>query len=336
MAVWGPSSSVARAALRDNLVEAPGKLVGTIRLPTFRAAHGQVILRGDALTSHARPATYRKNLMANDRKQNVQFLVFDIEAIADGTLISKVRYPREGLSPLEAIARYRKELLDTTGKDVLPVTFMQPISVAVAKIDSDYRLLDVAVLDAPQFRPHVIARHFWQGWNSYGRPTLVSFNGRGYDLPVLELAAYRYGYSVPAWFNVEARSFEQSRNRYNSEAHLDLFDLISNFGAARLSGGLNLLANLIGKPGKAGVDGSQVQDMYDRGETTAINDYCRCDVLDTYFVFLRTRVLLGKITLETEHELVAATKKWLEEQSATLPIYAHYLSHWGDWQPPVD
>jgi predicted PolB exonuclease-like 3'-5' exonuclease len=206
-------------------------------------------------------------LMSTERKQNVQYLIFDIEAIADGDLVSKIRYPKESMQGPEAIARYRAELLATTGKDVLPVTFMLPISVAVAKVDADYRLLDLAVLDAPQFRPHVIAKHFWQGWNGYGRPTLVSFNGRGYDLPVLELAAYRYGYSVPAWFNVEARAYDQSRNRYNLEMHLDLFDLLSNYGAARLSGGLNLLANLIGKPGKAGVDGSQVQDMYDRGES---------------------------------------------------------------------
>lgn len=272
----------------------------------------------------------------NHARQDVQYLIFDIEAIADGELVSKIRYPKEGLAGPAALARYRAELLADTGKDVLPVTYMLPISVAVAKVDAEYRLLDLAVLDAPQFRPHVIARHFWQGWNGYGRPTLVSFNGRGYDLPVLELAAYRYGYSVPAWFNVEARSFEQARNRYNNETHLDLFDLMSNYGAARLSGGLNLLANLIGKPGKSGVDGSQVQDMYDRGESVAINDYCRCDVLDTYFVFLRTRVLLGKLTLDAERQLVDDTKIWLQEQSTTIPVYAHYLSHWGDWHPPVD
>jgi hypothetical protein len=271
-----------------------------------------------------------------DRNPKVEYLIFDIETIADGDLVAKIRFPNEGLLPEEAIARYRATLLAETGRDVFPVTFMLPISVAVAKVDADYRLLDLTVLDSPQFRPHVIARHFWQGWNHYGRPTLVSFNGRGYDLPVLELAAYRYGLSVPAWFNVEARSYEQTRNRYNIEAHLDLFDLLSNFGAARLSGGLNLLANMIGKPGKVGVDGSQVQGMFERNECSAINDYCRCDVLDTYFVFLRTRVLLGKLTIDAERELVASTKQWLEERSASLPVYSHYLSHWGDWRPPMD
>ena len=275
-------------------------------------------------------------MTTTDRKPQVSYFIFDIETIADGDLVAKIRYPKEGLSPADALNRYRAQLLAETGKDVLPVTFMLPISVAVAKVDEAYRLLEVAVLDSPRFRPHVITRHFWQGWNAYGRPTLVSFNGRGYDIPVLELAAYRYGYSVPAWFNVDARAYEQSRNRYNSFAHLDLLDLLSNLGASRVSGGLNLLANLIGKPGKSGVDGSQVQGMYEAGEVIAINDYCRCDVLDTYFVFLRTRVLLGKLTLEEEQKLVSEAKTLLEEQSESIPAYKHYLSHWGDWQSPAD
>ena len=280
------------------------------------------------------PGTPR--MTTTEQKSQVAYFIFDTETIADGDLVSKIRYPKEGLSAQDALARYRAQLIEETGKDVLPVTFMLPISVAVAKVDAEYRLQDVAVLDSPRFRPHVITRHFWQGWNAYGRPTLVSFNGRGYDIPVLELAAYRYGYSVPAWFNVEARQYEQARNRYNSHVHLDLLDLLSNFGAFRISGGLNLLANLIGKPGKSGVDGSQVQGMYDSGQVVAINDYCRCDVLDTYFVFLRTRVLLGKLTMDDEHRIVAETKAWLEQMSETIPAYKHYLSHWGDWQPPTD
>lgn len=275
-------------------------------------------------------------MSGSDRKSQVSYFIFDIETIADGDLVAKIRYPNEGLSAADALTRYRAQLLAETGKDVLPVTFMLPISVAVAKVDADYRLQDVAVLDSPKFRPHVITRHFWQGWNAYGRPTLVTFNGRGYDIPVLELAAYRFGYPVPSWFNVEARTYEQARNRYNTQSHLDLLDLLSNFGATRISGGLNLLANLIGKPGKTGVDGSQVQGLYEAGDVVAINDYCRCDVLDTYFVFLRTRLLLGKLTIEEEHRLVNETKVWLQEQSETIPAYRTYLSHWGDWLPPTD
>jgi predicted PolB exonuclease-like 3'-5' exonuclease len=267
---------------------------------------------------------------------SVAYLIFDVEAVADGELVSRVRYPSDALPGADALARYRAELIEQTGRDVLPPTYMLPISVAVAKVSSDYRLLDLAVLDEPQFRPHVIAKGFWQGWRHYGRPTLVTFNGRGYDLPLLELAAYRYGFPLPDWFNVEAKSYEQARNRYNSAAHLDLMDLFSNFGASRVSGGLNLLANLIGKPGKTGIDGSKVQDMYDAGRAAEINDYCRCDVLDTYFVFLRTRVLLGKLPLEREQEIVDETKAWLESHASDRAAYAHYLEHWGDWRLPAE
>jgi hypothetical protein len=268
----------------------------------------------------------------------VSYLIFDCEAIADGDLITRVRYPNEALTGPLAIRRFRDEVLAERGdgKDILPVTFMLPISVAVAKVDAQYRLIDLSVLDAPQFRPHVITRHFWTGWTKYERPTLVSFNGRGYDLPLLELAAFRYGLSVPYWFNVEARSYEQARNRYNIEAHIDLYDLLSNFGAMRLAGGLNLVANLIGKPGKTGIDGSKVQDMYDSGQVQEINDYCRCDVLDTYFVFLRSRVLLGKLKLDEEQKLVADVKAWLESKAEAVTAYAHYLSYWGEWHPPDD
>ena len=272
----------------------------------------------------------------NTHKPNVSFLVFDVEAVADGELVSRVRYPRESLSAAEAIARYRAERLEQTGSDFLPPTFMLPISVAIAKVAADFQLIDLTVLDAPRYRPHVITRLFWQGWTHYHSPTFVTFNGRGYDIPVLELAAYRYGLSLPDWFNIEARSFEQSRNRYRTESHLDLMDLFSNFGAARMTGGLNLLANIIGKPGKTGIDGSQIQDMYDAGKAEEINDYCRCDVLDTYFVFLRSRVLLGKLTLEQEQATVLETKRWLEDRAETNAAYAHYLEHWGDWYPPAD
>ena len=268
--------------------------------------------------------------MAQDE---VGYFVFDVEAVGDGELISRVKYPDRGFSPGEALDAYRQELIADTGKDVLPPTFVLPIAVAVAKVAPDYRLLDVVSIDAPRYRPHCIVRDFWRGWQRYRHPAFVTFNGRGYDLPVMELSAFRYGLALPDWFNVEDKSYEQRRNRYNGAAHIDLMDLTSNFGAMRMVGGLNLLANLIGKPGKTGVDGSKIQGMYEAGEAGAINDYCRCDVLDTYFVFLRTRVLLGKLPLEREKQLVDEAYAWLKAR-ADNAAYAHYLEHWGDWMPP--
>ena len=180
----------------------------------------------------------------------------------------------------------------------------------------------------------MITKHFWDGWKAYKKPTLVSFNGRTFDIPLMELSAFRYGISIPEWFNIHERSYDQKRNRYNQGSHFDLQEVITNFGTTRLSGGLNLMANLIGRPGKMGVAGHMVQNMHDNGELEAINNYCRCDVLDTYFVLLRTKLLTGEINFEREQELIANTVEWLKSKSEEFPVYAEYLKECCDWDNP--
>lgn len=264
----------------------------------------------------------------------VRYLVFDVESIADGDLISKVKYPDRELEGHSAIKEYSGELLERFNSEFIPQTYHIPVSIVAAKVDADFHLLDIVALDEPEYRSHKMVKDFWDGWLAYKKPVLVSFNGRAYDVPVLELAAFRYGLSIPEWFNFYGRNYEQPRNRFNQDAHLDLQDILCNFGASRLSGGLNLCANLIGSPGKMGVAGHMVQQLYDDGKLAEINNYCRCDVLDTYFVFLRAAVLIGKLTLEQERERVAETRQWLEERSDAMPVYAEYLEGCGEWENP--
>ena len=90
----------------------------------------------------------------------------------------------------------------------------------------------------------------------------------------------------------------------------------------------------MGKPGKMDVQGDMVQDMYDAGRLAEINDYCRCDVLDTYFVFLRTRVMVAQLTLDAEQALVNEVRQWLEARANQVAAYRRYLDHWGDWLNP--
>ncbi|MCS7306786.1 MAG: 3'-5' exonuclease [Thermoguttaceae bacterium] len=265
----------------------------------------------------------------------VRYLVFDVESVADGKLIAQMRHPGQQISPEDAVACYRAELMEKYQSDFIPYTYQIPIAIAVAKVAEDFSLLDLVALDEPEYRPHVMVENFWRGWEAYRRPTLVSFNGHYFDLPLLELAAFRYGISLPGWFAAAARSFDQPRSRYNLQAHIDLCDLLTNFGTTRFTGGLNLAANLLGKPGKMEIQGHMVQDLYQQGRLSEIQDYCRCDVLDTYFVFLRTRVLVGQLSLEDEHRLVAQTKQWIQQQADRgLTAYQLYLKHWGDWQNP--
>ncbi len=265
---------------------------------------------------------------------DIKYLVFDIESVADGSLVSRIRYPDKGYDSDTAVDRYRQELLDKYESDFIPYTYQIPVSVTIAKVNPQFQLLDVVALDQPQYRSHVIVENFWRGWHRYGMPTLVSFNGRAFDMPLLELAAFRYGVSVPSWFNINDRAYDQKRNRYNQVAHLDLHDVLTNYGATRLSGGLNLVANLLGKPGKMEVAGHMVQDLYNAGELAKINDYCRCDVLDTYFIFLRMSVLTGQLTLIREQELVEDARQWLQEQATRVPVYQSYLDQWGTWENP--
>lgn len=264
----------------------------------------------------------------------IRYLVFDVESVADPQLVAKLRYPNEGLSPEEAVERYRQELIEKYETDFIPYTYQIPVSIVVAKVNSQLRLVDLVALDEPLFRPHIMTERFWRGWEAYKQPTLVTFNGRAFDIPLLELAAFRYGISIPGWFQVNTKSYEQPRNRYNTQYHLDLCELLTNFGLTRFTGGLNLAANLLGKPGKMDVAGYMVQDLYREGRLNEINDYCRCDVLDTYFIFLRTRVLVGQISLEEEHRIVAEAKQWLEQRAATDRACRIYLDHWGDWPNP--
>ena len=265
---------------------------------------------------------------------DTKYFVFDIESIADGALVSRLRYPGQDLPPAEAIAKYRAELMAENGKDFVPYTFQLPISLVIAKVAKDLSLQDLIALDEKESRPHEIARLFWEGWRRYNRPRLVSFNGRGFDMPLLELCAFRYGIAIPDWFAEDARNFDQPRYRYNTAAHFDLYEWVTNSGASRFTGGLSLAANLVGKPGKTEVAGHMVQDLWDAGRATEIHDYCRGDVLDTYFVFLRSRVLAGDIDLKREHTLIEHARKLIEAKAVDSPGLAKYLAAWGDWKSP--
>jgi hypothetical protein len=79
-----------------------------------------------------------------------------------------------------------------------------------------------------------------------------------------------------------------------------------------------------------------VQDLHVAGKSAEISEYCRCDVLDTYFVFLRVQVVMGRLTLEQEGHLVESTKQMLESQCEKHPAYRAYLDQWGDWIDPFN
>lgn len=259
------------------------------------------------------------------------YLVFDIETVPDGVLLQRTKYAGEDLTPDEAIIKAQDETraASPTGSDFLSTSLQIPVALCVARIGADFSLQTLRSLDSPHFRPKEIVKQFWDGLaNPNYKFKLISFNGRGFDIPVLELAAFRYGISVPHHFAAK----KGSRYRYGDD-HCDLLEFLTNYGAIRLTGGLDLLAKLLGKPGKVGTKGSDVYGMYREGKLQEINDYCCYDVLDTYFVFLRTRVLMGELAPDKEQHLIEEAKKWIAHRGQEQTHLQKYLDHWTDGQP---
>lgn len=256
------------------------------------------------------------------------YLVVDTETIPDGKLLSMVKYAKDDLTPEQAIERAQQEARERSpyGSDFLPVSYHVPVAICVIRVASDLTLERITCLDTPQFRPRVMVQQFWEGLARFPQANLVTFNGRGFDMPLLEIAAFRYGISCGRDY------FIHGRNRYR-DGHFDLLAWLNNFGACRHSGGLNLLAKLLGKPGKMEVAGAKVLAYYQAGKLQEISNYCMCDTLDTYFAFLRSRVVMGELTLEEEQELVQKGKAFLIDQLAELPGLQQYLDNWGDWEP---
>jgi predicted PolB exonuclease-like 3'-5' exonuclease len=264
---------------------------------------------------------FLRPLSGADPAARTAFLVIDTESVPDGRLLAAVKYPGEDLTPEEAVERARQEqqAARRDGSDFLPVSFHVPVAVCVLRVGADFSLQAFTCLDAPHFRPREIVKKFWLGVSCY-KAKLVTFNGRGFDLPLLELAAFRYA--------IPARDYCQgSRNRFNGP--IDLMDWMTNFGAYRLAGGLDLLAKMLGKPGKMDVSGDRVYDLIREGRALEVNDYCLCDTLDTYFVFLRTRVFTGDLLPEQEEELVANARAYLESKAAEYPVLRKYLDGWA-------
>lgn len=122
------------------------------------------------------------------------------------------------------------------------------------------------------------------------KPTLVTWNGRRFDLPVIAMRCLLHGIQLPWYY--QARG---ARYRFSEEGHLDLCDALSDYGACTMMS-LDDAARLIGAPGKGEVTGANVETLYREARYDDITRYCRADVLRTALLFLRFRLVQGELT----------------------------------------
>ncbi len=230
------------------------------------------------------------------------YAIFDIETRVDKGLVNESQFRGRGLSDAEAYEEFRRELMEERGTDFFPLSFHVPVSIAVGVVSSDHQLQSVESLAEAEYSEERLVREFWDRVERF-KGCLVSFNGRQFDLPVLELGALRHGCAVPSYFGEDS----SYRRRYQLAKHLDLYEFITNFGAYRVRGGFDLLLRTIGMPGKGSIDGSQVQELWEAGRLAEIHEYCRRDVIQTYYLFLRIELVRGRVTAEHYGQLLEQT-----------------------------
>lgn len=259
-------------------------------------------------------------------KPQFKYLVYDIETAIHKSLLNKVLYAGENLSDQEAYQKHTEELAKEN-RDFVNPSFHKPISIAAVALAEDFSIKRINLLGGVNRTTRSVVEAFWNIYNK-NKPTLVDFNGKGFDVRVLELWAFQLGLPI------DPRHFAQYGPRYRfSSDHIDLHEFLTNHGAIRFRGGLNLFAKLLGKPGKLEITGNRVQALFEEGKLFEIEDYCLCDTMDTYFVFLRTRVMTGQLTLGREKELVEEAKKKLEEKRNEEGYFKVYLENFGEWVP---
>lgn len=158
----------------------------------------------------------------------------------------------------------------------------QIIVIGVAWLEESYKLKKVGIVAENQTE-HVILREFSQFMDRY-RPIIVTFNGRRFDLPVILHRALKYGIPIKWYFEGKYRL------RHNEEAHIDLWDELSNYGSGR-SSSLDSISKLIGLPGKTEIDGTMITRLFKEGELEKIKNYCLEDVIHTLLIFLRYNLI---------------------------------------------
>lgn len=208
--------------------------------------------------------------------------------------------------------------------DVFPPTWAHRIVCAgFVHLANDYRLLAMGTIDErdglgndprPERLEHLLLDEL-----SYriatAKPTLVTFNGRSFDLPVIVARSMLYGVDLRWYF-----ASRDMRYRYSEVGHLDLCDALSDHGAAKMVT-LDAWARLIGLPGKANGDGSQVAELYATEQLEAIANYCLADVAQTALLLLRYRQIQGQIDNRTWAEQAGALLKAFCSDPRLAPVF---------------
>jgi predicted PolB exonuclease-like 3'-5' exonuclease len=256
-------------------------------------------------------------------------LVFDIETIPDVAGYRRLNDLPAGLSDDEVAELAFQQRRAKTGNDFLSLHLQRVVTISCVLRTSDG--LKVWSLAQPELSEGAIIQRFFDGIEKF-TPQIVSWNGSGFDLPVLHYRAMLHGVTAPRYWDLGDGDFADSRDfkwnnyisRYHTR-HLDLMDLLALYNP-RANAPLDDLAKLYGFPGKLGMDGGKVWAAWQSGKSAEIRDYCETDVINTYLVFNRFRCFRGELTAAEEEAETAFVKAHLSKIGA--PHWQEFLAAW--------
>jgi len=252
-------------------------------------------------------------------------LVFDIETIPDTAGLRRVWGVADDVSDEAVVELASQRRRQATGSDFLPCHLHRVVAISCALRERDS--VRVWSLGSPGDGERELVKRFFDGVDKY-TPQLVTWNGSGFDLPVLHYRAFIHGVVAARYWDLGDDDRDFKWNNYISRFHMrhvDLMDLLAGY-QNRAFAPLDDIAQLCGLPGKLGMDGSKVWQAWREGKIDAIRDYCETDVANTYLLFQRFQRMRGVISAEAYEKEVALFRAFLAEQKA--PHWAEFAAAW--------
>jgi len=251
-------------------------------------------------------------------------LAFDIETVPDVELGRRLYDLADLDDAAVAQAMFAKQRA-RNASDFLPPPQQRVVAISVVLRTRDG--LQIFSLGDEQSAERELVQRFFDGLERY-TPVLVSWNGSGLDLPVLNYRALRHGINAHRYWEAGESDRDFRYNNYLSRyhwRHIDLMDVLSGYGASGRAS-LDLAAQLVGLPGKLGIGGAEVWPAYRRGELAAIRDYCEADVLNTYLIYLRFKLVRGELDSASYQSELAVVETKLAQSDR--PHLQQYLALW--------
>jgi predicted PolB exonuclease-like 3'-5' exonuclease len=246
----------------------------------------------------------------------MSILVFDIESVPDYEAGRKIHKLTDDLSDKDVVKAMQHLQFQKSGSEFMPLHLQKIVAISVVFENRDQ--LKVWSLGNKDSDESEIIQRFYEGIEQH-TPTLVSWNGGGFDLPVLNYRSLLHGIQAPRYWETGDDDTSFRYNNYISRfhwRHTDLMDVLGNF-QPRAGAKLDQIATMLGFPGKFGMDGSQVWDKFQQGGIDEIRNYCETDVLNTYLVYLQFEMIRGRCSrgmLEQKLERVKQLLRDSEEE----------------------